>query len=141
MTEELAKKGLEYLATAVSITAGELPKLTEQFINYMAFQITIDLLGKLLWFVAIYAFYRGITLVVKVKKTELEAAGKDKDRVNSLETTIVSLFAVRLIATVLFTTLLISHSNGEIKSLGKLVIAPKVFLVEEGADFVKRFKK
>lgn len=132
MNEELTSKALEYLETAVKLASNELPKFTNELLNYFIFSTTLNILQNFIWMILVVLIVR--TLNVHIDFLKLQS--KDK-----LSNEILTWSLIRNLISVVVPIVLIIVSMPQLKVVGKLVIAPKVFLVEEGSKLVEKYRK
>lgn len=154
VTEMAVEKGLELLTTAASLATNEAPKVLGEYLNLMIFEAAIGLTPILLVLVIVYYGNKVITFgldtTMKEAKeldaiVEAERAKKGavvyteaRSRLSRLLEEEFNLKTYRffLMAGALSISLWLGYDN--VKRIGKLVIAPRVFLIQEGASLLKK---
>ncbi len=148
VSEKIAEKGLEFLDTAIKVAQNEAPKLTSQFLDYMAFDCLLGLARTLLWAAAIYSGARVISAWIKAySDTMVEVDAKKNPNTEDYRSYLKASDAIsflkplRLFVTVVGTLFLLMSGIPEVRTLGKIIIAPQVYLIQEGAQLYKGMQK
>jgi hypothetical protein len=166
VTEKAAEKGMEFLETAITLAKSEVPKLTSQYLDYMIFTQVVSFIQNLMWAALLFIAVRTLNGFLKVHTDSVAETQKDidtwyKNNEDKLATkfnipqsvydkhhenskrkeTIESLKVFRGFVVVGGTIALVMMGLPEIKKIGKIVIAPEVFLLQEGAKMLKDIKK
>src|SRR5690242_5427805 len=143
MNEKIAEKGIEFLETAIKLAQGEAPKLLAEFMNFMIFQTCLSIIQKMGWLVLLYFLVKVINTFLAGMKTEIDGINK-KDQPNEFNMKTSNYFlgvAAKQLVIVGFSLGIVYHSVPQIVLIGKILIAPKVFLIQEGANILKDMKK
>lgn len=146
MNEKFAEKGVEFLETAIKLAQNEGPKLLSEFMNYMTFQIALSVLQNMMWGALVFFIIKGVNVFISGLKSDLDLyqGGKQSDenvqKANKLKSNIAILITLRSLAVVVTGLILLSVSIPQVKLIGKIVLAPKLFLIEEGANLLKKGK-
>jgi hypothetical protein len=163
VTEKLAEKGLELLETAGQLGAQQAPILLKQFLDYMIFITTLDIVSKMVFLLIPLVITRHITsLITLSKQSKKDSQGHLKDLLSSESHTgpykyenrdvlvdakkrvidesfrLTNLHIVRSLVVIIPALIIGFNSIDSIKNLGKIVIAPNYFILEEGAKLLKK---
>lgn len=125
----LGEEAIKLLETAVQFSEVQLVDIVDQFLNFMIFTNVMAALRSIAIVFIGWILLRAIRAVIKVLKEDKKFFAIvfwDFTR------------ALVIVATVGFSIWL---AYTPMITIAKILIAPKVYLLEEGADFVKKYKK
>jgi len=160
LNEAVVNKGLELLDTAVKVATTEGPVLLSQYLNLMIFNALLEVFRNSLFMLGAYLVVRIVNALIKnadADRVDLEAEytsakGKlvpdddcsvlqvDRARNNLAmkRETLTYLRAVRTLAIIIPAILLTVKSLPAIAKVGKIVVAPQVYLIEEGVKVLSK---
>jgi hypothetical protein len=141
ISEKIVEKGLELLDTAASLAKDEGPRVLQEYLNLLMFQASIGIFRNILY--GIFGF-----MVVRLLNAKLSSAEADLcDGSNSLpeakailQSNVNVIKAIRALVTVGTTTAILVTSLPSLERMGKIIIAPRVFMIQEGAAMLKSMK-
>lgn len=160
ITEKAVEKGIELLDTASSLAVSEGPKVLQEYLNLMVFDAAMGITPVLL--IAFVAFYLGKLLnawitvadqavTERVACRDAEKAEHERRHPESAWLSIGHEFPIHrakdaaqmlrfgrglLVTASLALSLYVGYHN--VKRIGRIVIAPRVFLIQEGASLLKK---
>lgn len=164
-TDKIAEKGVEFLETAIKLAQNETPKLVEEFLNYMIFLSALEIVKSLLYLILFAILLKSYNAyVAHVKNSVLESAplklgsnvrldSETADDKISFDNAVFNhrvaihtkkkddevalLKCVRLFVVAVYIVWNSYTLLSPVQRIGKIIIAPKVFLIEEGAKLFK----
>jgi|SRR5579859_428030 len=158
MTEKLVEKGLEILNSTLTLAQNETPKLLTELINYLIFTEVMQVLTKLVVYIIAFNLIRMLTLNLKECKKLFEEAKAELEKFKSkgmrkyknytnhiemlmddLKTKRADYACIRNIRKIFLTAItaaFVMWNFSSITIIGKLLIAPKIFLIKEGASLL-----
>lgn len=131
ISEQMLKDLLGVAKTAGSFAWEQATDIVNQALNYALFEVVVALMGTL----SLYLFYYIIAKIIKAA----EEANKIENSEQSLKTA-NALKTVRNILFVVFTGVILYRAVTPIKQMGKILISPKVYLIEEGARILDKVR-
>ncbi len=124
MTQELAEKLIHLTEKGFELASGQVTELTKEYLNYLLFEAGLALVKSLAFiFIPIFIF--------KLLGTLKAYFNENKDALAILG----AIRGVCLIGTLL---LLLQITFSDLKHIGKILIAPKVYILEEGSKLLKK---
>jgi hypothetical protein len=127
MTKELAEKLISYGEKGVELASGQITELTQEFLNYLIFESVLGIIKGL-------AFIFIPLLVFKLLQT-LKSHYTTEDNKN--ENMLALIGAGKGLCLVVTLIVILQVSFSDAKRIGKIVIAPKVFILEEGSKLLR----
>lgn len=132
ITQELAQQAIEALKSGGEIITKEGLAVVNQALNYMIFEECVSITTKLSIFLFAYLICRFITAAQQVNlivadSQETRVKNNALDLVKKLINTVVAIIFV-----------IIAYNN--VLMLGKLMIAPKLIIIEKSAELIKKVK-
>lgn len=153
VSQQVVEKGLELLDTAVKLGANEAPKILQEYLNYMIFVTLLDIVKLFIFACIPYVIFKIMGRSIAYEKAqmkELEPEYKNNfhgllfdynwNRWNSSKDAIENLTNWRYALCIMTTLSLGFMSANSFDRLGKIVLAPKVFMIQEGAKLLKANK-
>lgn len=149
-SEKVIETGLDLLKTATTIAANETPKLLQEYLNYMVFSACLDVLKLFIFasvpYVIFVAFGRIISyekqVIKEIKDSGCDGVGtkdhRDLNRKREARDRISTSINIRWVLCIGTILALAYTSSNTLDRIGKIIISPKVFLLEEGAKIVKK---
>lgn len=139
--ENLVTKGLEALTTAGNIVVGQLPELGNELLNYIIFTSVLSILASLVW--GIIPIFVTKMLNGHISNLDHVQATEKMDDDNRVRLRNQLTFFKALRGTIVLASVLIgfNYNQPSVHRLAKILIAPKLFLIQEGAEFIKGLKK
>ena len=155
LSDAAVTKGIELLTTATDVAKGLAPKLMSQFLDYMLFLSVMNIIKTASIMLLIYAIVRALSGFIKAdsaERSELdERIGKlspeddqrwtlqvkQKDLTRRLEQK--QIFRRLVLSAGVLGVLILSIP--EFKVIGKILIAPQLYVMEEGAKAFVQFKE
>ena len=131
MNEDIAKKLLELIETGSKAAAGQLPSITTEFLNYLIFEASLGIVKGLAYTLIPLLIFR-LLGVLKSHYTSEKEKHIEKLAVIDL---------IRGLSLVSCLIIVLSVGFSDAKRIGKIIIAPKIFMLEEGAKLLKQGKK
>lgn len=132
ITKEMLQDLMSVAKTSGEFITEQAVSVVNQALNYAMFEAILSILGSL----AIYLLYYFISKFVKAA----EEANKIEDTVESKKTA-NALKTVRSVLFVVFTGFVLYSASGSVRHLGKILISPKVYLLEEGSKILSKLNK
>jgi hypothetical protein len=131
ITKENLSEILNIAKSAGTTLSDQAVDVVNQALNYALFEGFLSLLGTL----SIYLIYYFIARLLKASEdaNNLDGSVEGKKVVNMIKTWRNLLFIV-------FTAITTYLSVGSIKLIGKIMISPKLYLLEEGIKIIERIK-
>lgn len=131
ITKEMLSDLLNVAKTAGTFVTEQAVSIVNQALNYALFECVISILGCL----SIYLFYYFIAkfLSAAEEANRIENTPSSLKTVNALKTSKSILFVV-------FTALVLYNAQGSVRTIGKIMISPKVYLLEEGASILSKLQ-
>ena len=168
LTEKAVEKGLELLSTAASLTANEGPKLLDEYLNLMIFESLVGLLPGILvaavlgvvlkWVGASMSDYSCNLNDERVEVSKLEELTKDlkgdTDRSRACAIKIMesrrrqmdaqdNMRFLKYFRSFIIVVVVAASTYSAMPTLtriGKITLAPRIFLLQEGAEFIKSMR-
>ena len=131
VTKEMLSDLLGVLKTSAEFVSDQAVDIVNQALNYALFEAVIALIGTL----SIYLIYYIISKII----VGAENANKIENTENSLKTANM-LKTIRSLLLIVFTAVILYRSQDSVRMIGKIVISPKVYLMEEGARILSKIQ-
>lgn len=144
ITEKAVEKGLELLDTATNLATGEAPKLLQEYLNYLLFVGVVDLLQVLAWGLIPYVIVKGLGRYISYLKSVVTSTknslgeGVCTKGLTDAQSNVSVTEMLRYFLVCGSIIVLAQASFGSMKNIGKLLIAPRVYLIQEGAKLFKK---
>ena len=122
---------LNVAKTATEFVSDQVVDIVNQALNYALFEATISLLGTLSLYLAYYVIHK--LMVGAEEANKIEGTEKGLKTANSIKT-------LRFILLTVFSLVVIYRSSHTVLTIGKIMIAPKVYLLEEGAKILDKVR-
>lgn len=131
VTKDMLSDLLNVAKTASEFITEQAVDVVNQALNYALFEACIALLGTLALYLGYYFIHKIIVGAEDANK--IENTEKSLKTANALKT-------IRQIILVLFTGVILYRSTGTVLAIGKILISPKVYLLEEGAKILDKVR-
>ena len=131
---EFSEKVVQFVETAVKMAGESASELMNEFLNYMIFANTFELIKNLLWLAALYLLFKFLNPLVIYYKSLGE---KDPDAMRWYFIWVTTQKLIVVASLIGFVWL--SHSS--IQNIAKIIIAPKIYMLEEGGKILQNIKK
>lgn len=147
MTEEIVEKGLKLLETGAQLAINEGPKVLAEFLNYMVFLSVVDLLKVLVLAsipcLIVNIMSKSIAYKKATLKESYESVSKgsadifERERYFRAQDSLESSTTIRTVLVALTIIATGYHSIETVTRIGKIVLAPRVFMIQEGAKLLR----
>ncbi len=150
MKEELITKSLEAFLTGAKVVGEEGRALISEVINYLLFSAVLDAVKTLVWALLGYAVFKiGKALVensnvhenLEIKEIEngdsLWKSDKIKARLMNIKANNTVLYSITFVASLLWSL----YSINTLRPIGKILTAPRLVLLQEGASILNSLKQ
>lgn len=145
MMQQFAEKAVKALETGIKLAETQGVDITKEILNYALFCSLFNVIKILAFSSLLYLVIRGINLGIKFAKEEESVyrtgKGNDKEVANFSRWVYYLLSAAKYVFFVIGATYIITQIATPVKDAAKILIAPKVFLIEKGTDYYKDFQK
>ena len=132
ITKEMLADLISVAKTSGSFLSEQAVDVVNQALNYALFEAVIALIGTL----SIYLIYYIVAKIIAAS----EEANKIENTPRSLKVA-NALKTGRQLLLILFTAVVIFRAQDSIRSIGKITISPKVYLLEEGAKILQKIQR
>lgn len=150
LSEKAVEKGLELLQTASDLATDQAPKLLDEYLNLMIFEALLGLVPGILIVIVTYIAVKWCNALIMLQKENLKEKKDNKcehgdklysHRIDTNKDNLVFFQCLRMtiiIGSAVFSTYLLIPT---VRNVGRIVIAPKIVLLQEGASFLKSIKE
>lgn len=132
ITAELAQQAIEALKSGGEIITREGLEVVNQALNYMIFEEVLNIVAKLSLFAVAYLICRFISATQAANL--IVADNEDTKRKNN------ALQLGKNVINTAFAVIFVVIAYGNALQLGKLMIAPKLVIIEKSVEIVKKVK-
>lgn len=130
MNEETAKRLIELTEEGIKAASGQLTSITQEFLNYLIFESVLGIIKSLAYILIPLLVFRLLGTLKSYYKTE--------DEKN--DNTLALIGFGRGLCLVGSLLLILNIGFTDAKRIGKILIAPKLFILEEGSKLIRKDK-
>lgn len=132
ITPELAQQAIEALKSGGEVLTREGLAVVNQALNYLIFEEIVSIVSKLSLFLVAYLIARFITAAQTANKIVKDDEATQRKN-NGLQ-------LVKNISNTVFAVIFVVIAYNNVLNLGKLMIAPKLVIIEKSAELIKKVK-
>lgn len=127
MNEELARKLIELGESGIKLASGQVQPMLQEALNYFIFESILGIIKSL-------AYILIPMLIIKLLGTLKSYYSTEEKKDQNI---LAFLGFARGVCLVVSLLLILNVGLGDAKRIGKILIAPRIFLLEEARKFIK----